>query len=351
MKFKKNLILHLGINDKFIKPFVDYVDHNFSLKNHLFCLSPGMGEDLTLCSRVFIWNRKSISHYLKLILEINRARKIFLHGLFDHKICILLLLNPWNIKKTYWLVWGGDIYSIDKDPSLKSRLTSFFRNLLASRIPFIVTSIPGDYINACIRYSSRASWLNYLYYPTSHVVELPSKKKNIHENSLNFNILVGNSATESNKHLEIFKVLSESKLLNCKLYIPLTYGSADYKKMVIQSGILTFGDIFIPILDHISLKKYTDFLEKIHVAIFFHERQQAMSTIRLLVGMGKVVYMNPESTGYQLLKSIGVKIFDFNLFDGNFFSLSNNEKEQNRRIICSYYNNGRLRDNLSSLFK
>lgn len=51
-----------------------------------------------------------IKFFLKLMFETNRADKIILHGLFNIYAVLLLVLNPWLLKKCYWVIWGGFIF-------------------------------------------------------------------------------------------------------------------------------------------------------------------------------------------------------------------------------------------------
>lgn len=52
------------------------------------------------------------------------------------------------------------------------------------------------------------------------------------------NILVGNSATPTNNHIEIFRILSRLRLPeSSKIVVPLSYGDVHYREKIVELGI------------------------------------------------------------------------------------------------------------------
>ena len=60
--------------------------------------------------------------------------------------------------------------------------------------------------------------------------------------------------------------------------------------------------------------QYQLFLATIDIAIFKHNRQQAVSTIVSLLGMGKTVYMSKTSTTWEMFTRLGIFIKDIDIF-------------------------------------
>lgn len=59
-----------------------------------------------------------------------------------------------------------------------------------------------------------------------------------------------------------------------------------------------------------SFKQQLEFLGKIYMAIFNHRRQQAFVNAIILLGLGKRVYLNPESTVNGVFKEFDAMAFD-----------------------------------------
>jgi len=129
------------------------------------------------------------------------------------------------------------------------------------------------------------------------------------------NIQLGNSATDTNHHLEVLQRLEKFKDENIQIFAPLSYGDEAYAKEVILKGKEMFGEKFMPLTEFMPFEKYMEFLSEIDIAIFNHRRQQAFGNIISLVGMGKKVYLHPYSTVNGVMQECGLKVFDVNKID------------------------------------
>ena len=108
-------VLHISSGDKFIVSFVQLVKDNFKFDEHHFLISEGIAaEKVTKASNVFVSNSSPSSKLKRLVLTVlnmHRAERVMLHGLFDKKLIYILFLCPWFLKKCYWFIWGGDLYT------------------------------------------------------------------------------------------------------------------------------------------------------------------------------------------------------------------------------------------------
>jgi hypothetical protein len=126
-------------------------------------------------------------------------------------------------------------------------------------------------------------------------------------------ILVGNSASESNNHIDCFiKLIKECDKYINKVVCPLGYGDSIYGEKVIEFGRKLFGDRFIPLTEYIDYKKYVMILEEVDEAIFFHDRQQGVYTIIQLLVLGKKVYIKNTVTTFKLLIQQGIHVYNAN---------------------------------------
>ena len=117
--------------------------------------------------------------------------------------------------------------------------------------------------------------------------------------------------------------------------MPLSYGDLNYAKEVIAIGKEIFKDNFIPITDYMDFSEYISLLGTIDIAIFNHNRQQAMGNITTLLGLGKKVYIRTDITSYSYLSDLGINIYDTNNFELS--KLSETNKEQNIKIVKEYF--------------
>lgn len=341
-------ILHVCNLDKFIPSFVSFVESHFEPKNHQFWLSGDSRKyqvDTTIPTYYVGQGKRSLlAGYANLIKSMHSADRILLHGLFNSRVVQILWLMPWLLPKTYWLVWGGDLYTSDKPEGSRNQLNEFFRKKVIRDMGQIVTSIDGDVENIRRRYNAKGRRLNLFAYPASLFVKVDSASKN---SGAERTIMVGNSAHPANNHILVFeKIVQEKSPVH--IICPLSYGDISYRNEVIERGHELFGDKFIPITQLMPVEEYNQILGRVDGAIFAHERQQAMSTIRTLLGMEKPVFMNPKSTGFRHLTNAGLKLFELTdkLTEINQFQ----DGAKNRKIIEKNYSEEALKENLERLF-
>lgn len=73
------------------------------------------------------------------------------------------------------------------------------------------------------------------------------------------NIIVGNSATLENNHIDTFKLLDDNVLSDKLLFCPLSYGDKLYGNYVIAVGREMFKEKFVPVTDFCRLKSTVTF--------------------------------------------------------------------------------------------
>ena len=316
------------ILNKFNVPFIEFVNQNFNPENHkyIFLQQPKYEYGLTMDHDV-IWIYGK-SKYLKLLGYMSQAKKIIIHGLWSERLIQILFMQPWLLKKTYWVMWGGDFYFPEKQHWIKKQVIK--------NIGHFVTYLKGDYELVQKWYGARGKYHECLMYPSNLYKEYDVKSK---QHSL-VNIQVGNSADPTNNHLEILQKLEKFKDKNIKIFAPLSYGNSEYAEKVIKEGKRKFGDKFIPITEFVPFEKYLEFLGEVDIAIFAHNRQQGMGNIITLLGLGKKVYMRSDITPWRLFKDIGVKIYDVE--DVTIDMIDEKTKLLNQQKIKNYFSKEKL---------
>src|SRR5690606_21801476 len=129
-------------------PFIDFIELNFDFDKHFFLVKKSTNYEIKPRKNVWIIDRtispfKRALHY---VWSLNKAEKIILHGLFDEKLLCALALQPWLLRKCYWIIWGGDLYAREKNvrKSSSTRIESI-RAFVIKRLGHLVTYIEGDY--------------------------------------------------------------------------------------------------------------------------------------------------------------------------------------------------------------
>lgn len=333
----ENKILHVMILSNFLAPFIDFVDENFGRDNHhyVFITSEKYDYGLTPEHKVeFLHTDDDI--FITLLKYMKMAKKIILHGLWRDKINILLYFNQELLKKCYWFTWGGDFYFPEKQSLIKKKIIKKMGVLVA------YIQEEADLIRKW--YGATGEYYSCFKYPSNIFIEKEVKK--VTSNTIN--ILIGNSATITNNHIDIINTLSKYKSENIKIYAPLSYGDKEYANMVVNYGTNILEDKFSPILDFIGLDEYLDLLSKIDIAVFAHKRQQAMGNTVSLLGMGKKVYLYKDTSISNFFNKIDVKIFDIE--DFNLDLIDQEDSKKNKKVILELFSKETLAIQLNSLF-
>jgi dTDP-N-acetylfucosamine:lipid II N-acetylfucosaminyltransferase len=330
-------ILHISTDEKFINPFIDVIDNNFNINNHQFIFLSKSNSLSNTNQHVTHINKKR--QIIKLSYLLNTSDKIILHGMFSHMLVNILFLQPWLLKKCYWVMWGGDLYFPERK--------SWVKKQIIKKIKHFVTFLKGDFELVKKWYKAKGEMHNCFMYPSNLFKEIPKLDK-VNGNRA-INIMIGNSADPTNNHIEILEKLRKFKGQDISIYAPLSYGDDRHAKLVTKKGKEIFGDKFITLTEFMDTDKYVEFLNNIDIAIFAHNRQQAMGNTISLLGMGKKVYMRNDITPCTFFSDIGVKVFDFNNID--LITIKSEVMNENIKIIKSYFSEDKYNRQLEILFK
>jgi len=303
--------VHIMPNSTFTNPFIDLINSKFENNDHLF-LWYGNSEISTIKNvQNTMKMQKKPSEVLKIIITMNKAEKIYLHGLFSIIIFMFLFLQPWVLKKCYWVIWGGDLYyHTTRNKSARSNVYEYLRRSVIKKMAGFITHIKGDYELAKKWYGVKGRYYYSFMYPSNvykdyclETAEKTTSKKYIQ---------VGNSADPSNNHIEVLNKIERYKDMNIEVICPLSYGDKENAQQIINHGSKILGDKFVPIIEFMPFDKYLNILAKIDIAIFNHKRQQAMGNITTLLGLGKKVYIRKDITTWEFCIDHDLKVYSSN---------------------------------------
>lgn len=348
------MILHISPNVIFIHQFISFVEKTFPDKSMKYVIYQKIkGKELPTNKKVkkidYSLSFASIIALLILAVEINRSRKIIIHGLNEAATILLLFFMPWNLKKCYWFSWGDDIYKELRPKNLKLRVLFFFKKKVIQGFGCIVVEIDGEFEKIKSTFDTKKRRIKSFKYP-SNIFSLP-KTETESNTSKRLCLLIGNSADPSNNHEEVFKQIQKI-IVNTKkdveILCPLSYGNKLYAQKINERGEQYFGSRFIPITEFMAYEEYVNLLEKVDIAIFNHKRQQAMGNIVNLLGMGKKVYIRREITSWDFFKQLDIQVYSSNNID--LTPLPAEVKERNISKIKSHFSEERLKNDLKIIF-
>ena len=342
-----NKILHVAGYSTFMPPFLNLLHTYFEHDKHALIVAPSPNKvNLPQVIRIeeYEYNIKGrIKYSLELAIEMHKAEKIIIHGLFDLKTLVILFFMPWLLKKSYWVIWGGDLYAYQlEEINWKRKIIGLVRRPVIKNMGHLVTYIKGDVELAREWYGAKGEYHECLMYlsNTYKVLDVPSIQSDT------INIQIGNSADPSNNHFEILDKLLPFKDQNIKMYAPLSYGDQIHANKVIAKGKELFGDKFIALADFMPFEQYLQFLGSIDIAIFNHKRQQAMGNTITLLGLGKTVFIRSDTTQWQFFKEKNISINDIDYLD----SLSVESNQHSIDIIKEYFSEDNYKYQLGRLF-
>lgn len=338
-------IVHIATPQTFTTSFFCLVEREFKHAQHFILSHAATNEwpdDLKIKSK----NLVGFGWFLVFVGALYRADKVIIHGLFDRYVIMLLALQPWLLKKSYWMIWGGDLYAYESiSRNWKWRLKEFFRRPVIKNMGHLVTYVEGDVELARNWYGATGEYHECIMYTSNLYREYAIEYKS-HEF---INIQVGNSADPSNNHLEIFERLAPFRNQDIVIYAPLAYGDREYAQLVISAGRERFGSKFKPQVDFMPFDQYLDFLGKIDIAIFNHKRQQAMGNIITLLGLGKKVYMRSDITPWLMFKRKGVKVYECSEIELSL--IDERSMRNNQEAIRTNFSEELIVDQLKKIFE
>lgn len=348
------MIVHLFEDQK----FVDITIENFEN------VSVGLNKYIVFSSKQEL---KYVSRKEQTLILPNSSYKLDLDLIYkDCQLLIIHFLSPIKLYvlknkpphiKVIWSVWGSDAYDHFSDQNFSEPLTNNVRRSLfqlrksfylytlyhlvryrvkplrkelklLQLVNYVITVLPYEFNIIKKEFSLMAEYIDYSY---------GANKFNSFSNSpLGNSILIGNSATSANNHLDVFDIIKDT---NKKLIVPLSYGAYDYKnykELVILEGMRIFKNSFTPIEEFMPLQEYRELTSSCNSVIMYHIRQQALGNIFMSLFQGMRVFLNSKSLTYIYLKDEGMIIFDLKQ-DYKLIGIELNEEQKliNKEIVLN----------------
>ncbi len=294
--FKKRFhakYVHLCDNDKFIPPFVDFLNRNFPPSEHLFLYIKShphfaipQGDNVI---EVPSW--KSIS------IDLEKTEKIICHSLFDGKVK-LLYKNQHYLPHTSWVIWGADLYSAARrmrDDYVRQHIARYL--VVAEGDAQVLEQKYGVERTKCekIQYVSPISLATL-----EHAYAQREARDSI-------NIQINNSACATT--LDTLRELAAYRDQNIRIYTILSYGDTQHNDAIIQLGKEIYGEKFCYFDSFLSAESYAQHLAGLDIMIMSQNRQQGLANIFITLYFGVKTYIKSEISTYKMISP------DFTIFD------------------------------------
>lgn len=203
---------------------------------------------------------------------------------------------------------------------------------MLKRVNYISTVLPNEYELIKQNNKTNADFLHFKY--ISKVFMTAEIKKN----ELGDMVLLGNSATETNNHLDILKILDDIKFDTSRLLIPLNYGNKKYGNMI-NSYCQEKDMKAVVLLDFMDFDKYVALLNSCSYCIIGCVRQQAVGNIILMLLRGVKLFLYKDSVIFKYLISRGYYVFSIDDISSEsfVFPLTMEQKKRNFNLISDEY--------------
>lgn len=345
------MILHIMMDEKFTSPFINFFNTYFDKYEQEFLVlssNDKLRYDFSIENKENVTVvHKNFCGFIEIIKKMMISKKIILHGMFSPYIVYLLFFLH-IAPKTYWCVWGGDLY----DYHIESKQWKLVKTKVISQLKGIITPLEKDYQLAKEVYGANCKKFSCLGPNTI----INQKKTDDYfyrkiQNKTITNILLGNSADSENRHRYLLEELKSYANDDIHIYIPLSYGNKEYAKEISDYAIKLFGDKVTPMLDYLPLEQYQEFLSSIDVAVFAHKRQQAFSNIIQMLSLGVKIYLMPNGAIWSFLKNLNINVFSVeNINKDLLIPLDVKDMKLNNKIICKKCNLNNLIEEWQSVF-
>lgn len=311
--------------------------------------------------------------YKDLIAHLADYKAVIMHGLFSHIQYDIVRKLPASVKLA-WVMWGGEIYSREdvhklflapytrfacglkymKDKLIKHKKKNDEVPMedVLKRVDFLMGSSMElfEEVKAYIG-SPNMKHLQYSYFTLERLIGDDLLDKTVNGR----NILLGNSATPDNNHLDAMLLLKRVSVPNLsEIITPLSYSDLWIKHMVSTVGRILFNGQFYPLLEYMPRAEYNKLVQSCSVFIANHHRPNAFGNTLTALWLGARVYVSNENVQTKFLQRLGLHVNiienDLKRSRRNLFTpLSDVEREENREIIRKMYGKEQMQKNIENI--
>ena len=196
------------------------------------------------------------------------------------------------VRPTYWA--GRALRALRLGPVLSSaaKASDVFSAPIPEDVSVFRRRFPG--------FHGRYSQLNYSTVEDSYATgSRPAFGKSI---------LLGNSASPTNNHLDLLGLLTKIDLGSRKIVAPLSYGDPDYAAAVARAGRRLLGDRFTAITEFLPLDEYNAIVADCGIVMMGHLRQEGLGNVLRAIWQGARLVLDSRNPITRHLQAHGVDV-------------------------------------------
>ena len=365
------MILHIVLDEKFIDMAYNIFE-KVSPKNNEFMVITDENKFKYIKTTPITKITKSEFLSRSFAKSLDKYEFIVIHLLNENTKKIIL--NAHKNIKFLWIGWGFDYYGyvekklfLPKTNKLSKTLShdSFTKKILKT------LKLKYKNLNDKKRVLNRINYFAPVLYEDYQLVE--GAIKNFEPKYLDWNygtleddlikeedikisgnnILLGNSASFENNHLEAIDMLKKLDLKNKKIISPLSYGDMTYASEIKEYGIKQLGESFEPLTTFMNLDEYNKLISTCSIVIMNHLRQQALGNIVLMMYFGAKIFLNKENPIYDFFIHNQAIIFPMEKLNNKNIRtrLTTKEIEINRIVLRKYWSREVMSNKTRNLIK
>ncbi|WP_417731000.1 TDP-N-acetylfucosamine:lipid II N-acetylfucosaminyltransferase [Rosistilla oblonga] len=218
------------------------------------------------------------------------------------------------------------------------------------RVDLLATTFMEDYQSVVERLGLNAEHCEFINYNIDDTVTSTLRNATTEGQD----ILVGNSATPSNNHLEVLETLAHCRRDFRHAILPLSYGNNEYASHITKRGTQLLGNQLRPLHDFMPRDEFNHSLLTVKCAVFNHIRQQGFGTALTLAWLGARLFMHPRSSTYRFFLKLGIAVEPFHSSSDKSFAcklrpLDMSERIANRTALSKHFSQDRVRQLASQL--
>jgi dTDP-N-acetylfucosamine:lipid II N-acetylfucosaminyltransferase len=319
--------LHILPDSKFSNSFYHNLLETRSESNNICIVRSNLAElkyvDARLPFAALYSNR-----FEQLVGDTEKYETVFIHQFYP-------LMYKWIAKHKFrnlqWIVWGTDLYNLpfidyqfygkatekylkssvfrsDLLYLLKFYLTNrYFKKSAYQKVNEVLTWMQSEYEFACTHLPLKAGHRFFFYENDVPYHKLPRNIKPS-EPKGKLRLLLGNSGTPTNNHIDAIRVLAQKKELDADIFIPLSYGDQNYIKFL-KKNIPEYSHGKIHFIEqYMKFSDYADMLGSMDALIMNNIRPQGYGNVFMMMYLGKPIFMNAENLSVPDLRTLGFKV-------------------------------------------
>lgn len=373
------MILHIVKDEKFIDGFIDNQNKYCPDIQNKYMAWPNKKGSLTniKSNNIELITEEAEKQIFTFVKE-KKTSKIIFHNL-DKRNWALINKLPQQVV-IGWIFYGAEIFNRPENIKhfLGEQTKRFLRQRLKSYLSFYIKylkeylgnvfyKITGFKITAFQKAIHRinfiAHWIveDYEYIKTNYSLKnlkfvnfcYSNETLIINNDNPKTNLLIGNSASFTNNHLDIISIIPPhfaSKFE--KIIFPLSYsGSVRYKEHVKKAAEAKFGDKVLILDRFLNKQEYFQLLSSVKLAIMGHHRSQAGGNIRFFLKNEIDLMLFNNNNIYHYYENKNVNIHSLIALNEDFSFFSSSVLKKNKTMVTQLFEGEKVKEYYESLLR